>query len=87
MKIEKVTKKQIHYLKKCLSPIMQAVVDLHNIDINAGRGILEDNNRCLWTIDGYRITIEIFNNGGLMVSKSKEPDPEYPNKDNQNKIL
>lgn len=48
-----------------------------DVDYEVGHGILEGNDRCLWTKEGLRTTCTILSDGGYMVSQSKEPDPEY----------
>ena len=76
MKTERVLKVQVEALKLLIG-IGAAIIDWDNIDYDIGRGILEGDDRCLWTKDGDRITIEITRDGGLLVSRANGPDPVY----------
>lgn len=79
MEIEKVTQEQINAIQRAAG-MGAMIVDFHNVDLDAGRGVLDGNNRCVWTKDGKRITVAIPQTGGFIVSQGKNPDPEYPNK-------
>ncbi len=52
------------------------IVDLYLVDISVGRGILEGDDRCLWTEDGKRITVST-GGGALVATISNHPDPLY----------
>jgi len=80
MRTEPFTEDQLRSLSQTLNPIERMVIDLHDVDIDAGRGILEGSDRCIWTRRGHRITVAILPGGGYMLSQSKKPDPEYPGK-------
>lgn len=54
------------------------VARLGDVDVKRGRGVLEGNDRCLWTTDGCRITISLASDGGLCVGCNKDTDPEAP---------
>ena len=72
---EPVTKKQVDIIAKIIG-LGAIIVELDKVDYSVGRGILEGNDRCLWTVDGKRITIEA-GSGALIVSQSTEVDPLY----------
>jgi len=48
-----------------------------DIDYEVGQGILQGQDRCLWTKKGLRTTCEVMRDGGYIVSQSKDPDPVY----------
>lgn len=75
--IEPVTQSQVHSLVRCLRSGIQ-IIDLGEVDFKAGRGVLEGNNRCLWTKKGHRITVAISSDGGMITTQSREIDPDKP---------
>lgn len=77
MKTELISPIQVAALKQMLG-ISALVVDLHLVDYSRGRGVLEGLNRCLWTYAGQRITITVIHDGGMIVSQTKDPDPDLP---------
>jgi hypothetical protein len=74
--VEPVTQKQVDSLHRVLG-LGALVCKLSEVDLNAGRGVLEGNNRCLWTKDGHRITVTLCSDGGVIASVSKDPDPIF----------
>jgi len=80
MKTEVVTKKMLYSLITAVGGISAMVCGLYDVDLSKGRGILDESGKkhCLWTKEGYRITITVCSDGGLIASKSKEVDPEAP---------
>ncbi|KKL28467.1 hypothetical protein LCGC14_2374830 [marine sediment metagenome] len=53
------------------------IAGLSDVDILAGCGVIDNNTRCLWTRDGYRI--EVWQrDGSYGASKSKKVDPLKP---------
>jgi hypothetical protein len=78
IKVERVTVWQIKALEKLLSPISRMILELSDVDISRGRGVIVDGERhCLWTKEGHRITVDASSHG-VFASKSKEIDPEMP---------
>lgn len=77
MQTEPVTPLQVNSLRTFIG-IGAAIVDFGNVDYTKGRGILEGLDRCLWTKKGYRITIHVMEHGGIIVSQSREIDPDLP---------
>lgn len=79
MKIEPVTQEMINSLIIASGgPVPAMISGLAEVDLERGRGVLNDNGRehCLWTKDGHRITVTVATDGGVIVAKSKEPDEE-----------
>ena len=76
MQIEPVTQEQVDKLARALGRLQAGILELHNVDIAKGRGVLTGNDRCLWTKDGRRITVCIDH--GVICTIGKEPDPECP---------
>ncbi len=78
MNIEPVTQAKVDSLIRCVGGIGAMIARLGDVDLKRGRGVLEGNNRCLWTNDGCRITIDVASDGGLCVACDKDADPEAP---------
>lgn len=79
MNIEPVTQKQLDSLIRAEGHLAASIVGLYQIDLSKGRGVLEGDDRCLWTHDRCRVTIAAPRNGaGFMLSLAKDPDPECP---------
>lgn len=77
--IEPVTDRQLQSLIQAMGSIAAPMIlDLGNVDLKAGRGVLEGHNRCLWTKSGHRITISLSSDGGVIGSLSSEIDPDKP---------
>lgn len=74
-KIEPVNETQLQTLGRMLG-VGAIVVDLYLVDNTVGRGVLKGNDRCLWTEDGKRITIQSDPNS-FMASISWSVDPLY----------
>jgi hypothetical protein len=53
------------------------------LDRDAGAGVVDDSTKCLWTANGKRIEVSLVHGGGLIISQSKEVDPEYPHREFQ----
>jgi hypothetical protein len=78
MKTKKVTKDQVKSLRKALGGVgSRKKIDWNKIDYNVGRGVISDKKYCLWTDEGFKITVSVFKDGGIAVSQSKRKDPEY----------
>lgn len=77
MKLEAVTQDQVDSLARVLGNLGTLVAGLADADLSRGRGVLEGNDRCLWTTDGRRITVSA-GGGAVIASVSHEPDPEAP---------
>ncbi len=75
MLFEKVTKAQVQALIKAIG-MGAMIIDWHDIDLELGRGKTEEGGHCLFNRDGRRIDIGGYN-VGLLVSQTKEPDPNY----------
>jgi len=75
-KIEPVTKKQVDALMAMVPPISRMFCGLTEVDTSKGRGVLNGPGirHCLWTRSGHRITVIISSDGGVIASKSNEPD-------------
>ncbi len=55
------------------------VVNLGDVDLEAGCGIIGDYTRCMWTKEGHRIEVWVdLLSGAYGASKSKEIDPFKP---------
>jgi len=76
-KLEPVTEEQLKSLVKMVG-LGAIILDLGNVDLKAGRGVLEGNNRCLWTKAGHRITITVSQDMGVVSTISREIDPDKP---------
>ncbi len=74
MMFEKITENQVKALIKCVG-FGAIIIDWNDIDYELGRGIKE-NGHCLFNKDGRRIDIGGYG-FGLIVSQTREPDPEY----------
>lgn len=74
---EQVTVTQVVALVKTLG-LGAMICDFAKVDYTRGRGILEGDDRCLWTTDGKRITISLTSDGGMITSQTREPDPDMP---------
>jgi hypothetical protein len=75
---EPVTPLQVKGLKVALG-FGAIVLNFDDIDYTRGRGILTGkHDRCLWTREGFRISIIVASDGGIIASQSKEVDPELP---------
>jgi hypothetical protein len=58
---------------------MATIYGLDNIDFSRGRGIIEGSfDRVIWDKEGRKIQVGIITGGGIIVSISKDPDPELP---------
>lgn len=75
MKTEPVTQAQVDALIRAIGPVAAMISSLDQVDLVRGRGILQGNDRCLWTKDGRRIIISL-GGGGVCVSCSKTVDNE-----------
>ena len=74
--LEPFTKEQTQALVNAFGSVaMPIITELGNIDYGADRGVLKNNDRCMWTNDGKRITVRL----GIIrsVSISSTPDPYY----------
>ena len=80
MKIEPLTNRMMNGLKASLTPIQVMVSGLNNVDLSKGRGVLDKTGKkhCMWTQDGRRIDVVVSPDGGVIVSLSKDADPEIP---------
>ena len=74
MKTEPVTKEQVAIIQR-MAGIGAILIDW-DIDYEIGRGVLMGLNRCLWSRDGRRITIDV-GGGAFILSQADEPDPVY----------
>ena len=83
LRLEHVSTEQVQALISSLTPAGKMVSGLMEVDVSRGRGVLsedEDNiKHCLWTEQGHRVTVSV-GEYGVMVSKSKEIDPDAPEK-------
>ncbi|MFW6035855.1 MAG: hypothetical protein ACOCRZ_06330 [Halothermotrichaceae bacterium] len=75
MKTEAISKEQVKSLRKTLAGVKKSI-DWDKIDYKVGRGIVNKTKYCLWTVEGYRISISVTGRG-VVVSQSKRKDPEY----------
>lgn len=78
MQTEAFTPAHLRALKQKLSPTAQLVARLNKVDMKCGRGILDGDVRCVWDNKGHRITINPVEGGGVVLTHSREPDPECP---------
>jgi hypothetical protein len=82
LSVESVTQEQVDSLCRALTPAAVMVSGLMDVDVSRGRGVLPDEGgstrHCLWTTRGHRVTVSVQNAGGLIVSRSKSPDPGAP---------
>ena len=76
MKTEPLTKAQVKALIS-MTGFGAMIIDWNDIDYDIGRGVKDGNDRCIWNKDGRRIDITITDDGGCIVSQTKEPDPDY----------
>mgnify|MGYP001593388662 FL=1 len=89
LKIQKLSsktiKKKIKKLKK-RNYLGSEIIDWNNIDFSAGKGILNDKDRCYWTTNGNRISIvKSAICGTKNIYQGWNTDPFYPNL-NKNKF-
>ena len=70
-KTEDVTQEQVNALMRSVGPMGSMIARLHEVDISRGRGVLEGNDKCLWTKDGKKITVTLTSDGGICVSCEK----------------
>lgn len=73
---ERVTLSQVNAIKRVVG--FGSSLFISDIDYSRGRGILSELDRCLWTNKGHRITIQVYSDGGFIVSRSNEVDQELP---------
>jgi len=73
--IEPVNKSQLDALAHMLG-LGAILVDFTKIDPRVGRGVLEGQDRCLWTTEGKRVTVAA-GGGAVLASLSDAPDPLY----------
>jgi hypothetical protein len=80
LRTEPVTQEQVNALKRSMMPIARMISGIDEVDVSRGRGVLDESNRkhCLWTKAGHRVTVVVSTDGGVIVSKSNEPDEEAP---------
>jgi len=76
MKIEPITRSQVKMIAGIIGNIGAMICNLGDVDVSKGAGVLGPQEKCLWTKDGRRITITMTNDGGLIASCAKKPDPE-----------
>lgn len=72
--IEPVTDEVVHSLIRGLTGLQAQILRLYDVDTRRGAGVLSPDSKCLWTFDGYRITLELID-GCLLGAVSAEPDP------------
>ncbi len=72
---EQVTKKQVEAIRRVLG--IGAILMNWDIDYAIGRGVLDGLDRCIWSKDGRRITINVGRGGTLVASQGSDPDPVY----------
>jgi len=73
--IEPVSEYQLSTLARILG-LGVIAVDFHKVDPTVGRGVLHGQDRCLWTTEGKRITVQT-GGGTTITSLSSSPDPLY----------
>lgn len=82
LEVESVTQEMVDALCRSLSPASVMVSGLMDVDVSRGRGVLEEKfgerRRCLWTSEGCRVTVCVQSPGGIIVTRSKNPDPGAP---------
>jgi len=80
LRMEPVTQEQVNALKRSMMPIARMISGIEEVDVSLGRGVLDESGlkHCLWTHDKHRVTVSVVTGGGLIVSKSNEPDEEAP---------
>jgi hypothetical protein len=79
MKIESIEQTQLDALIKAVTPMSAWIGGLLDVDVAYGRGVLDDSGRhhCLWTKEGKRVSVSIDLHGAIIISQSKEVDPEW----------
>jgi hypothetical protein len=74
---EPVSKDQIKAITRTMTPIARMVSCIDDADLSKGRGVLDGNDRCLWTKDKRRITIHISPDC-MTIACSKDIDIHCP---------
>jgi hypothetical protein len=74
-KFEPLTKDTVEMLRRNIGFPALMVIDLGDVDLKKGAGVISSTQKCVWTKQGHRITIGVLPGPGLIASQSKEPDP------------
>ena len=69
------TQKTIRVIREAFPGMQSVILRLGDIDPARGSGRIDDHTRCVWTKDGYRITMVQTRDGGRIGTCSKEKDP------------
>jgi hypothetical protein len=82
LRVEPVTRGQIEALESAVArshgSFALLVCGLSDVEPAKGRGVIKEGETfCLWTTQNHRVTISTPMDGGLLVSCSKSPDPEF----------
>ena len=77
MNREPITRKQVMSLSNVLG--MGAILlDLGDVDYSRGRVAISDLEHHMWTIEGHRIEVSIFDTGGFAATQTREADEDRP---------
>lgn len=71
---EQITPDIVAEFRKGLTRLQALVLRVDDIDIAKGAGRIDARTKCLWTYDGFRLTITV-SDGALCCSLSSEYDP------------
>lgn len=75
---DKITQSQVQALGQAIGGVGAMIAGLGEVDLSLGRRSNKKNHWSLWTRAGHKIDIELCSDGGLIASKSKQPDPDRP---------
>jgi hypothetical protein len=78
IKLEPVKRAQVAILYQAMGMGRLIMPPLNDLDLELGRGVFGSRDHCLWAKDGRRVEINT-DNGGVIASVTKDPDPNYPN--------
>ena len=78
MKTEPVTRETVNMIASVIGSTAAMIVRLGDVDLSKGAGIISNNEKCLWTMSGHRISVLLSSDGGVIASCGKEPDPDIP---------
>ena len=71
------TRKHIGMIARQLG-LGAVILDLGKVDYTRGSMQTGPRERVFWTTDGCKVTISMDDYGGIIASKSKEPDADMP---------
>jgi hypothetical protein len=76
MTYEPLDRSTVRMISATLGPIQSMVVGLGNVNLHAGVGVVGPNEKCVWDMEGRRITFTALPKGGYIAGRSNERDEE-----------